>query len=209
MVRLLTGVIVALRAVNRAVEWALKPLVALCVTAMLATVVWTVAARLSGISAPWTEKVMLILLPALAFLVAPIAYRRGANVSLDMLVNAMPARLARAHLLGVHVLIGVILLVALDLTLRKVGVAPLYLDPLLAALGIDLTSIRPFRAPIKIPVLGIEWRTVYLIMPASVALMLLANVELIGRYLLGLFDPHDQLVRPVRSFDQAHANVGE
>jgi len=209
MATLLSWVIRLLRAVNRLVEAGLKPLVAACTAAMLVVVVWTVVARLTGISAPWTEKVMLILLPGLAFLVAPIAYRRGSNVSLDLLVDALPLRVARAHLLAVHLLIGVVLLVALDLTLRKVGVMPVALDPVLGALGIDLTSIRPFRAPIKIPVLGIEWRWVYMIMPASVALMLIANVELIFRYVLGLLDPADRLVKPVRTFDQVHANVGE
>lgn len=209
MLRSLSWLIIALRGVNRFVEWLLKPLVALCMACMLATVVWTVTARLAGISAPWTEKVMLILLPALAFLVAPIAYRRAANVSLDIVVDLLPQRLARLHLLGVHLLIGVILLVALDLTLRKVGIRPVMLDPVLLALGIDLGSIRPFRAPIRIPVLGIEWRYVYMIMPVSMGLMLLANVELLLRYVLGLFDPRDRLVSPVRSFDQAHANVGQ
>jgi TRAP-type C4-dicarboxylate transport system permease small subunit len=209
MHHLLSGPIRGLRALNRLFEALLKPLVAATTAAMLAVVLWTVTARLAGISAPWTEKVMLILLPALAFLVAPIAYRRGANVSLDLLVDAMPLRLARAQLLAVHLLIGVVLWVALDLALRKVGVQPSLLDPLLGALGIDLTSIRPFRAPIRIPVLGIEWRWVYMIMPASVALMLLANVELVLRCLLGLFDPRDRLVRRVRTFEQVHANVGE
>lgn len=209
MLKVLAGAILLLRALNRAVEWLLRPIVAVLTGLMLLTVVWTVAARLLGISAPWTEQVMLILLPWLAFVVAPIAYRRGANVSLDLVVEAMPARLARLHLLAVHLLIGVILLVGLDLTLRKVGVNPTMLGPMLAALGIDLSPIRPFRAPMLIPVIGIEWRTVYLAMPAAVALMLLVNVEMLLRYTLGVLDPEDRTVRPVRTFDQAHANVGE
>ena len=57
---------------------------------MLVSVVWGVFTRLVGISAPWTEKVMLIMLPTLAFRVAPIAYRRSANVALDLLRDALP-----------------------------------------------------------------------------------------------------------------------
>ena len=198
----LLPVILALRTVNRLIERVLNPVSALLTVAMLCTVVWTVVARLSGISAPWTEKVMLILLPVLAFTVAPVAYRRGANVALDLLRDAMPGRMRHVHSLGMHLVILVLLLVAFDLSLRKIGVNPAPLSAAIDAVtGLDLSEIRPFRARMKIPVIGIEWRTVFMVMPLGIGAMILANVELLARHALGIAHPHEPGVEPVRSFE--------
>ena len=210
MIIMLSRAVAALRAVNRGIEAALRPVITVTMAAMLVTVVWTVTARLSGFSASWTEKVMLILLPSLAFMVAPIAYRRAANVALDMLHDMFPARLQRLHSLLLHILILALLLIALDLTLRKVG---LKWDGMTAVLdgifGLDLNSIRPFKARMRIPVLGLEWRYVFMVLPICITLMIVANVELLLRYFIGLFDPDNRLVRPVRSFEDASANLGD
>ncbi len=210
MIGILTRAVALLRRMNRAVEAVLRPLIILTSVAMLATVIWTVTARLSGISASWTEKVMLILLPGLAFLVAPIAYRRAANVSLDLLHNMLPAALQRVHSLLLHLLILSLLLIAFDLSLRKVGLKwdamTLLLD---AVFGLDLNTIRPFRAPIRIPVLGIEWRYVFMLLPVCIALTIAANVEMLLRYIIGVLDPENRLVHPVQSFEDVTANIGE
>jgi len=210
MVVILSRAIGLLRLINRGFEAMLRPIIIVTVIAMLATVVWTVVARLSGISAPWTEKVMLILLPALAFIVAPIAYRRASNVALDMLHDMLPHFLQRVHSLLLHVLILGLLLIALDLTLRKIGLKwdglTLVLDGIF---GLDLNSIRPFKAKMRIPVLGLEWRYVFMVMPAAITLMIIVNVEMLLRYTLGLFDPDNRLVRPVRTFEDVAANVEE
>lgn len=210
MVILLTRAVAVLRGVNRSVESVLRPVITVTMIAMLATVVWTVTARLSGFSASWTEKVMLILLPSLAFMVAPIAYRRAANVALDMLHDMFPTRLQRLHSLLIHVLVLGLLLIALDLTLRKIG---LKWDGMTAMLdwifGLDLNSIRPFKAKMRIPVLGLEWRYVFMVLPICVTMMIVVNIELLLRYTIGLFDPENRLVRPVRSFEDASANLGD
>lgn len=210
MIIMLSRAVAVLRAVNRGIEAVLTPVITVTMAAMLVTVVWTVTARLSGFSASWTEKVMLILLPSLAFMVAPIAYRRAANVALDMLHDMFPARLQRLHSLLLHILILGLLLIALDLTLRKVG---LKWDGMTAVLdgifGLDLNSIRPFKARMRIPVLGLEWRYVFMVLPICISLMIVANVELLLRYFIGLFDPDNRLVRPVRSFEDASANLGD
>ena len=202
MKTLLLPLIRLLRLLNRLIERVLNPVSTLLTVAMLCTVVWTVVARLSGIAAPWTEKVMLILLPVLAFTVAPVAYRRGANVALDLLRDAMPGRLHHVHSLALHLLILAILLVGLDLALRKVGVNPAPLSAFINAItGLDLSEIRPFKARMKIPVIGIEWRTVFLVMPVGIAAMILANVELLARHTLGIAHPHDPGIPPIRSFE--------
>ena len=210
MVTVLSQAVALLRRINLTVEAVLRPLITIVTVAMLITVIWTVAARLTGFSAAWTEKVMLILLPSLAFLVAPIAYRRAANVALDMLHDALPKVLRPLHSLLLHVLILGLLLIALDLSLRKIGLKwdgmTLLLD---AIFGLDLNSIRPFKARMKIPVLGLEWRYVFMVLPACITLMIVVNVEMLLRYVIGLFDPDNRLVRPVRSFEDVSANRGE
>ena len=183
----------ALARVNRWIEAVLVPLCGLTIAAMLVVVCLTVAARLTGLSAPWTEKLILVLLPALAFLAAPVAYRRRANVALVMLPDALPPRAAMVLRLGVHLAVALILAIGLDLTLRKVGIDPGAWGRGLSALtGIDLTGIRPFRAPIKIPVLNIEWRWVYMVMPVMLSLTLLMVLEQI----LGTLD---HLIAPTRA----------
>lgn len=210
MVVLLSRGVGLLRGVNRFVESLLRPVIIVVVVAMLVTVVWTVVSRLTGFSAPWTEKVMLILLPSLAFLVAPIAYRRAANVALDMLHDALPKILQRVHSLLLHVVILGLLLIALDLSLRKVGLKWDGMTQVLDSIfGLDLNSIRPFKAKMRIPVIGIQWRHVFMVLPVCVTLMILVNFELLLRYTIGLFDPDNRLVRPVRSFEDVSANVSE
>lgn len=199
-----------MRSVNRGLEAVLKPVAWIGIAVMLLTVVLAVFSRLSGLSMPWTEKAFIVMLPMLAFVVAPIAYRRAANVSLDFLHDMLPPRVARLHSLMIHLTLTFIFLVSLDLTLRKVGVRFAPTEVVLDwVFGLDLSSIRPFRAKIKIPILNIEWRYVFMGMPACITLLLLANVELILRYVLGLLSPNDAMVRPIRTFEEADANRAE
>jgi TRAP-type C4-dicarboxylate transport system permease small subunit len=178
--------------------------------AMLVSILVTVGSRLTEISAPWTEKVMLILLPALAFLALPIAYRRGANVALTFLPDALPDRLRAAHGVALHALILFILLIGLDLTLRKIGYAPNGLSAAINGVsGIDLSEIRPFRARIKIPVLNIQWRYVNMVMPFSIALAILAGLELWLREARALLGQPETAPDPVRKLEAVVEKQGE
>jgi TRAP-type C4-dicarboxylate transport system permease small subunit len=209
-VRLLDGAIAGLRGLNRGAESVLLRLCAILMAAMLVSIIVTVGSRLTGISAPWTEKVMLILLPSLAFIGAPVAYRRGSNVALTFLPDALPDRARAAHGLALHTLILFVLLIGLDLTLRKVGVAPNALSAAINAVsGIDLSEVRPFRAKIKIPVLNIEWRYVYMVMPAAIGLIILAGVEIWLRELRALIGPAETAPPPIRHFDAMTEKQGE
>jgi len=67
--------------------------------------------------------------------------------------------------------------------------------------------VRPFAPPIRIPVLNIEWRYVYQVMPACIALMILGNFELILRHVLAIFDPDLSLARPVRSLEESESKL--
>lgn len=210
MMQVLVRAILVMRGINRAVEAVLKPIAWIGIAVMLLTVVLAVFSRLSGYSMPWTEKAFIVMLPMLAFVVAPIAYRRAANVSLDFLHDMLPDRIARLHSLIIHLTLAFVFLVSLDLTLRKVGVRFMPTELVLDwVFGFDLSSIRPFKARIKIPILGIEWRYVFMGMPACMVLLLLANIELILRYVLGLVSPNDTMVYPIRTFEEADANRAE
>ncbi len=207
--KVMTSLIEGLRTVNRLIDFLFRNLAALVMVILLGTVLWAVFSRTVGIVAPWTDKVMLVFLPVLAFLVAPIAYRRGANVALDIVSDALPKRLQRLLSLAIHLFILLILLMALDLSLRKVGFRPTAIAAIIEGVaGVDLDVIRPFKAKIKIPVLGIEWRTVHFVMPVAFFTMILANIELLLRYAVGLADPDSKYVKPIRSFEDVASNVG-
>lgn len=208
MKHLLASAINLLKNINRIIETILKPIAMLLVVLMLGAVIWGVVARLTGISAPWTDKVMLIMLPALAFIVAPIAYRRSANVTLDLLRDALSPRARHLHGLVLHLGILLLLLIGLDLTLRKVGIDPGLLSTTIHMLtGLDLTEIRPFAAPMRIPVIGILWRDVYMVMPVCIVLMIFANIELLLRHILAWFDASDALARPVRTLEDSESKL--
>lgn len=199
-----------LRRINRAAEEVLKPIAWIGIAIMLVTVVLSVFGRKTGISMPWTEKAFIVMLPVSAFVIAPIAYRRAANVSLDFFHDLLGGRIARLHLLIVHLGLMILFLIGLDLTMRKIGIRFMPTEVVLDwLLGLDLASIRPFKARVMIPVLNIPWRAVYMTMPICMTLLLLANLELIFRYILGLIDPYDERVRPVRSFEEIEANRAE
>lgn len=200
----------ALRGFNRAMEWALMRLCALVMAAMLVAIIATVGSRLTGLAAPWTEKVMLVLLPSLAFLAAPVAYRRGSNVALTFLPDMFSERGRAAHGLLLHTALLFLLLTGLDLTLRKVGIDPAPLSRAIHAVsGVDLTAVRPFKAPIKIPVLNIEWRYVYMVMPACLFLMVMSGVELWLRELRTVIAGALGAPAPIRHFDAAMEKQGE
>ena len=205
---MLAGVILALRRLNLVVEAVIRPLAWVSMTLMLFAVLLTVVARETFLFLPWTDKVSLILLPVLAFIVAPVAYRRSENVALDLFLDVLPPKVARLHALLIHLCLAVVFLIGLDLTLRKIGLRFAPLEILIETVfRLDVSSIRPFKAPLRIPTIGLEWRYVYMVMPVSFALLLLANLEIVLRLILGLVRPNEPATTPVRTFDEAHAGV--
>ena len=208
MQQALTPIIGVLRNINRVIESAINPIATLLIALMLFTTVWGVFTRLTGISNSWTDKVMIILLPALAFAIAPVAYRRSANVSLDLLADSLSPRARNLHGVALHLFILLLLLVGLDLTLRKVGIDPGPLAGLILALtGLDLNEIRPFAMPMRIQVINVQWKYVYMIMPVSIAFMIMANLELLLRNVLYAIYPGLERPRAVRSVEDAESKL--
>jgi TRAP-type C4-dicarboxylate transport system permease small subunit len=115
-------------------------------------------------SISWTEQLSKSLMVWTAFLVAPWAYRHGANVSISLLAEATPFRMQTAIRLVITLLVmwisGVFFVESLEFTAR---------------------GMRNEMATLPVPS-GVF----YLIIPISLAGMLLVGVEMILRDLIEL-----------------------
>lgn len=88
---MIESIIQTLARVNGALGNVAKRLVAVLLVVMLAIVMAQVAFRY-GLNSPisWAEELSKTLMVWAAFLVAPMAYRDGTNVSIDLFADAMP-----------------------------------------------------------------------------------------------------------------------
>lgn len=115
-------------------------------------------------SIAWIEDVSLIMMVTTAFLIAPFAYRTGANVAIEMLVNALPERLLRILRIVINVLVLWIIyryfFESLALVERGMG--------------------------IRVNTVPIPWGVPYAIVPVAFFAMALVGLELILRDLWGL-----------------------
>lgn len=100
---------------------------------------------------PWTEEVARLAFVYSIFVGATVAVREGAHINVDVVLAALPRRAARAVTLAGRLLTAGFLGVVLWQGLTFV-----------AATGVQMT-----------PVLQIPFRHLYLVIPASAALMLL------------------------------------
>ena len=89
---MITKTIDALALINVALSKLAKRVVAVLLVIMLTIVIVQVALRY-GFSSPisWAEEVSKTLMVWAAFLVAPIAYREGTNVSIELFADALPS----------------------------------------------------------------------------------------------------------------------
>lgn len=115
-------------------------------------------------SITWVEDVALIMMVSTAFIVAPHAYRTGANVAIEMVTAILPAALLRLLRIVINMLI-------LWLIWRY------FLESL--ALVDRGWGIRVNTVPIA-------WAWPYMVLPVAFAAMVLVAVELIGRDLWAL-----------------------
>jgi TRAP-type C4-dicarboxylate transport system permease small subunit len=101
--------IAALASVNAAISHWARNLSAALLAAMTIVVLVQIGSRaLLSVSLTWSEELARIMLVWSAFLIAPYAYRMGANVSIDLFVNALPRRLRLALLFAVNLLVVLI-----------------------------------------------------------------------------------------------------
>lgn len=122
----------------------------------------------------WTEEVSKTMMVWTAFLVAPWAYRNGANVNIEMFVDELPQTLRRSLQLVLNLLVIWIVYVFLSESFGMVERG---------------FSIRAASLPIQV-----GW--FFFIVPVSFAAMLLVGIELLLRDLLALFNPRQTFEIP-------------
>ena len=132
----------------------------------------------------WPEDVSLMMMIWVAFAVAPMAYRKGANVSLEMLYHALSGRPLFLLQFVIHILILTMLILLINEAINLIG----------------RTKIRANSIPLSM-------KYVYMIMPVGFAAMVLVGLELGLRSLLGLFHPHDPLAQPPLQTEDAVQQV--
>lgn len=162
------AVIRGLAVLSRANEWicvAARNLAGGLMMAMTAIVLAQILFRyVLNDSLIWTEEVSKTMMVWTAFLVAPWAYRHGANVGIEMFAAELPSTLRRSLQLLLNLLVVWIILV---LCIESVG---------MVERGF---SIRAASMPVQV-----GW--FFGVMPLAFAMILLVGIELVLRDLLGL-----------------------
>lgn len=122
----------------------------------------------------WTEEVSKTLMVWAAFLVAPWAYRYGANVSIEMFADEFPPRLRR--------------LLQLLLNLLVIWIIAVFWRESFGMVDRGF-SIRAASLPLQV-----GW--FFAVVPFAFGVMLLVGIELFLRDLLGLIYPEDDFTVP-------------
>ncbi len=146
--------------INKPLCLAGRNLAGLLLAAMTAIVMLQVVARYGFNNSPsWTEELSKTLMVWTAFLVAPWAYREGANVSISFFVEALPRAMRSILQIVLTILViwicGVFLLESLDFVFR----------------GMQSSS----------PTLPVQVGIFYLIVPVAFACLIMVGFENIAR----------------------------
>lgn len=120
----------------------------------------------------WSEDVSLMMMIWVAFAVAPIAYRTGANVALDTFSQFLHGRVGFLLQLLIHLLLLIMLAVLISEALALIG-----------------------RSRIRANTVPVQMKYIYMIMPVSFAAMMIAGAELILRCFSGLVRPDSDAAR--------------
>ena len=115
----------------------------------------------------WTEEISKTMMVWGAFLVAPWAYRNGANVSIQMFADELPITLRRMLHLALNLLVIWVIVVFWSESFGMVGRG---------------FSIRAASLPVQV-----GWFLV--VVPFAFGAMLLVGIELLIRDVLGLLNP--------------------
>ena len=115
-------------------------------------------------SLPWVEDVSLILMVTTAFIIAPFAYRSGANVAIEIIVDMLPRS-------GVRIIRLIVNMMVMWLLYRYFFESLSLVD---RGWGIRINSVP------------LPWAIPYLIVPVAFFEMGLVAVELVGRDVWGL-----------------------
>ncbi|GLQ72579.1 hypothetical protein CW749_07500 [Vibrio sp. vnigr-6D03] len=165
MKKVLHGSLRLLEAVNNRMIWAGRQIAWVLVFAMVATILLQVFCRyILSNALPWPEEVARALMIWMMAFVAAGAYRTGGFVAIEMLHDFIPGKVAQL----------------LKLTLLVLSALVLFQ---LSSLGLEFFE-RGFRTRAASFQLSRAW--IYLAMPVCFITMLMVNVELILKNILGV-----------------------
>ncbi len=122
----------------------------------------------------WTEEVSKTMMVWAAFLVAPWAYRNGANVSIHMFVEELPVRLREV----LHLILNMLV----------IGIIVVFLSESFGMVERGF-SIRSASLPVQV-----GW--FYFVVPYAFGAMLLVGIELLVRDVLALVYPDEDFLIP-------------
>ncbi len=144
--------------IDRGVAAILRPVVFAGMIALTAVITLQIVSRVFFTSVAWTEEVARFLLIWITFLGAALAFQQGRHIAVTFLRDLMPLTLRRL-ITGAGLLVAVAFLVTL------------------ALIGWKYAGLQSFQ---KSPSLRISMFWIYLVMPASAAIMtFLSLVDLI------------------------------
>lgn len=128
-----------------------------------------------GSALTWSEEVARFMMVWMTFLVAPIAYRAGANVALDIVISRIPGRAFE--------------LLKIIINLLVIGFVVTFFFESFGLIGRGLKM--------KASTVDIPMAYVYAIIPISFVVMFTVGIELIGRSIQALIDPSRPGSRPI------------
>ncbi len=138
---------------------------------------------------PWPDEGARFLMLWMTGLVAPSAYRWGGFVSIDLIKDMLPLRLGRLMTLILLFFALMVLVVGFQLGLKHVQSGWLFASSTLK-LPLEVFGLGLVR-------LKLAW--MYMSLPVGIAMMILVNIELSLKTIVGLIDPtievpgdHDQ-----------------
>ncbi len=135
---------------------------------------------------PWPEEAARFLMLWMTGLIAPSAYRRGGFVAIDMAVAALPRVPAALLALALLLVSMMVLVMGLQLGMKHVNSGWLFSSPTLR-LPLELIGGQGFK-------IKLAW--MYLSLYVGLILLLVVNIELILRSIVGLLGGDDHL-RPM------------
>lgn len=169
--RILDKSIAVLQSLNQGFAWVGKYLSLSLMAAMTVIILLQVFYRyVLNAPLPWTEEVARFLMVWMTFLIAPIAYRQGWNVAIDMFSDLLKGRAHYLLQLLIDVLVMLIIVMFLKVLLEERGILARGWGR--SASSVDMTMF---------------W--VYLAMPVGVGAMALVALELILDSLRQLLNP--------------------
>jgi TRAP-type C4-dicarboxylate transport system permease small subunit len=128
---------------------------------------------------PWPDEAARFLMLWMTGLIAPSAYRWGGFVSIDLVKDMLPAGLGRLVSLCLLFISLMVLVVGLQMGLKHVSSGWLFasssLKIPLEAFGLGLVRIK------------LAW--MYMSLPVGIAMMILVNIELSLKTIIGIIDP--------------------